>query len=172
MKDQLMEQPSQPILPAVEEPVLEPKEDPNLLPFKLIVVFAETYTLFVKTQSAHWNTTGREAFYLHLLHERVYSELYEGIDSLAEIIRGMDVIVPASFLQIMQYSKIQGAEGSTSMPNGFETVAILLDDHKVLLQSLKEAGECATECQGSADLIGELSQKCMSHIYLLGSLLK
>lgn len=168
MEDQLIEQPSQP----TSSPVLEPEENPNLLPAKLITVFAETYTLALKTQSAHWNTTGKEAFYLHLLHERVYSELYESIDSLAELIRSMDVIVPASLLQIMQYSKIQGAEGSTSMPNGFETVAILLDDHKVLLQSLKEANECSEECPGSANLIGALSQTCLSHIYLLGSLLK
>lgn len=175
MEDQLVEQPYQPIAsepPEVEEPILEPEEDPNLLPSKLVVVFAETYTLLLKTQSAHWNGVGPQAFYLHLLHERVYSELYAGLDALAEVIRGMDVIVPASFPQIIQYSKIQSIEGSTSMPNGFEMVSILLDDHKILLQSLANAAECAEECQGSLNLIGDLSQQCMSHIYLLGSLLK
>lgn len=156
----------------VEVPMLNPKEDPNLLPSKLITVFAESYTLYLKTQSAHWNCRSKNFYQLHLVYERIWDEIEVGIDRIAELLRALDVVVPASFPQMLSYSKIESIEGSVSMPNDFTMTAILLDDHKVLLQSLKEASDCGCDCPGAQNLLGDLSEKCLSHIYLLGSFLK
>lgn len=173
IQENLIEQTYQPIVEVAEpSEVTNPDEDPTLLPFRLVTVFAETYTLLLKTQSAHWGSKGTLAFQLHLLHERIYSELYAGIDDIAEMLRALDIIVPASFPQIMQYSKIQSLEVTTSTVSGLEMISLLLDDHKVLCQSIEEACDCAEEYPGAANLLGALSQSCLSHIYLLGSLLK
>lgn len=168
MEDQLIEQPSQPI----PSPVIEPEENPNLLPAKLITVFAETYTLMLKTQGAHWGAKGPDFLQLHLLHERIYEELYSGLDEIAELIRSMNVVVPASLPQLIEYSSIYSYPINSSSMQGLSLLPELLADHRTLLESLSDAAEVCNGCQGTLNLIGALSQRCLSHIYLIGSFLK
>ncbi len=51
------------------------------LAYKLSVVFANSYTLFIKLQSSHWNFIGSDFYSKHLLFERIYTEIYGTLET-------------------------------------------------------------------------------------------
>ena len=48
------------------------------------VLLASNFTLYLKTQYAHWNVTGMFFTQLHELFGNQYQELWEATDSIAE----------------------------------------------------------------------------------------
>ncbi len=70
-------------------------------------VLSNSYALYLKTQNYHWNVTGANFKSLHELFGAQYEELAEAIDEIAERIRALDVLVPASFNAFGDESKIK-----------------------------------------------------------------
>lgn len=66
-------------------------------PKALQTVLANSYALYLKTQNYHWNVTGQNFKALHELFGAQYEEQALGIDEVAERIRTLGVLVPASF---------------------------------------------------------------------------
>ena len=64
---------------------------------KLASALADTYTLMLKTQNYHWNVTGYRFQPLHSMFEEQYENLFEAVDLLAERIRALGFLVPASY---------------------------------------------------------------------------
>ena len=50
-------------------------------------LLADTYTLYLKTHTFHWNVTGPMFNTLHLMFEGEYTELATAVDLIAERIR-------------------------------------------------------------------------------------
>ena len=63
----------------------------------LSALLADSYTLYVKTHSYHWNVTGPMFTTLHTLFETHYTELALAVDEIAERIRALGVTAPGSF---------------------------------------------------------------------------
>jgi starvation-inducible DNA-binding protein len=57
----------------------------------------DSYTLYLKTLGVHWNVTGPTFFSLHKLTEEQYEDLHAAIDVIAERIRALGQIAPASY---------------------------------------------------------------------------
>jgi starvation-inducible DNA-binding protein len=68
---------------------------------------ANTYALYLKTQNFHWNVVGPEFFSLHLLFEKNYKELSEGVDEIAERIVSLGFHVDATFSEFEKRSTIK-----------------------------------------------------------------
>ncbi len=58
---------------------------------------AETYALYLKTQTYHWNVTGPHFPSYHGMFENQYQSLANAVDQLAERLRALGHTVPASF---------------------------------------------------------------------------
>ena len=73
-------------------------------------VLADTYMLYLKTHSYHWNVTGPSFRNLHLMFEEQYREMWAALDEMAERIRSLGVYAPTSSKHMAELSKIDSAE--------------------------------------------------------------
>src|SRR5262245_28674036 len=60
-------------------------------------LLADTYTLYLKTHNFHWNVTGPMFQTLHLMFESQYTELALAVDAIAERIRALGLLAPATY---------------------------------------------------------------------------
>jgi len=104
-------------------------------------VFADTYLMYFKTHSYHWNVEGPNHPQYHHFLEMVYTEVYAVIDTIAEHLRALDAYAPYDLLKIYNLSIVSKDENPeidarTMMQN-------LLDANNVVLLSLHRAYDAA-----------------------------
>jgi len=76
----------------------------------LSVLLADSYTLLLQTQNAHWNVTGPNFSSLHTLFESQYTGLFEKVDEIAEHIRTLGERAPGSFAEFDKLKTIADAD--------------------------------------------------------------
>lgn len=103
-------------------------------------VLADSYQLFIKTQGVHWNVRGPNFYGLHKLTEEQYTDLYEAIDEIAERIRSLGQVAPASYTSYGQMSSIRDEENDRSSES---QIAMLVRDNGILCRTLREALDVA-----------------------------
>jgi len=62
-------------------------------------LLADSYSLFLMTHNFHWNVIGPQFRSLHLMFEEQYTELFTGVDEIAERIRALGIAAPGTFKQ-------------------------------------------------------------------------
>src|SRR3990167_7245633 len=72
---------------------------------------ADTYTLYLKTHNFHWNVTGPMFQTLHLMFEQQYNELWMAVDLIAERIRALGDLAPATYAEFSALSSIREQKG-------------------------------------------------------------
>lgn len=105
-------------------------------------LLADTYLLMGKTQVCHWNVTGPNFAGLHDLFETQYRELFEAVDAIAERIRALDAMAPASVREMMELSAL--SEPDAAQP-ATDMVRMLAQDHRALSESAAELADTADE---------------------------
>lgn len=104
-------------------------------------VLADTYALFLKTQSYHWNVEGCCFKENHELFEKQYDDLFGAIDVCAELIRGLGEKVDGTF---ENFSKLCTIKAGDKCLKADEMLADLAHDHSVVMEkTLKEALDAA-----------------------------
>jgi starvation-inducible DNA-binding protein len=121
---------------------------------KLSVLLADTYALYLKTQNYHWHVTGPHFGPLHALFEGQYTELAEAIDEIAERIRTLDAIAPATFSDLNELKTLKDGNAKLEAQS---MVTELEEDNRVLVADLNRLLELAGEAQdeGTATLVGD-----------------
>jgi starvation-inducible DNA-binding protein len=87
--------------------------------------FASEYAFAIKAQNFHWNCEGPLFYQLHLLFERIYTEVYDSIDEFAEHIRTLQVYTPAS---LEKFSMLTKVEDENEVPDFHGMLSELLAD--------------------------------------------
>lgn len=98
---------------------------------ELSALLAETYTLYLKTHSYHWNVTGPMFHSLHLMFEDQYTELATAVDTLAERIRALGFKAPGSY---KAYAKLSRVEDDDTHPDAKTMLANLARDHATVAE--------------------------------------
>ncbi len=75
-------------------------------------LLADTYALYLKSQNYHWNVTGPMFTGLHLMFEAHYMELRDAADLIAERIRSLGHLAPASFAEFTGLTRIADGDAS------------------------------------------------------------
>ena len=117
----------------------------------LETLLADSYTLYLKSHSYHWNVTGPMFTTLHTLFETQYTELALAVDEIAERIRALGAMSPGSFSQFMDRSTVKE---DTGVPKATQMIRNLVADHEAVAESAKKlvrAGEAAGD-DASVDL--------------------
>ena len=73
----------------------------------LKTAFASEYAFAIKAQNFHWNVEGPLFYQLHLLFERIYTEVYGSIDTFAEQLRALQVHAPASLQKFSMLTQVK-----------------------------------------------------------------
>lgn len=115
----------------------------------LKILEADVYTLYLKTQNYHWNVTGPFFRALHELFDEQYHELADAVDTIAERIRALDEVAPATFADFIALKTID--EGKYDI-DPMEMIEDLVESHFVICELMTAICELAEKDGDEATL--------------------
>jgi starvation-inducible DNA-binding protein len=115
----------------------------------LEVLLADSYTLYLKSHSYHWNVTGPMFSSLHTLFEEQYTELAVAIDEIAERIRALGAFSPGSFSQFEARATVRE---DTTVPAATQMIRNLADDADKVVASARAVVRAAEEVSDDASV--------------------
>lgn len=122
-------------------------------------VLADTFTLYLKTHNFHWNVKGPMFQTLHLMFEGQYNELWLAVDEVAERIRALGGVAPATHKQLAALTSIPEDE---TVPRAEDMIRRLVEGHETATITAREAFKIADETrdQPTCDL---LTRRMLAH---------
>ncbi len=137
----------------------------------LRTVVAESYALLAQTHLCHWNVRGPGFFALHTAFEEQYTELFAGIDEIAERIRALGALAPGGLASL---AKMAGMEELHEDADATTMVRHLAACNQHLVRDAVKARDLAGEFGDtqSEDLMIERIQVHEKTIWMLHSFLE
>jgi starvation-inducible DNA-binding protein len=134
----------------------------------LNVVHANTFIMYFKAHSFHWNVEGKDFYQYHEFFGDLYEELFAAVDPIAEQIRALDSYAPKSLAEMYNHATLN--EQSDIAGNELQKMLnSLLEDNTEVISSLNKAFSLADEAneQGLADLIASRLDVHKKHGWML-----
>lgn len=101
---------------------------------------ADTFVMYMKAHSYHWNVVGSDFPQLHDFFGKLYEELHGSLDDLAEQIRTLESFAPASLARIIELTKIKE---DSKIVNVEMMLSNLLETNQKVIQTVTETYELA-----------------------------
>ena len=101
---------------------------------RLSRLLADTYVLYLKTHSFHWNVEGPMFQTLHQMFMDQYTEAWNAIDPIAERIRALGHYAPGSY---KQYAKLATVKESDGVPRAEKMVRELIDGQEAVARTAR-----------------------------------
>jgi len=120
---------------------------------------ADSFAFSLKTQFFHWNVTGQDFYQYHELFGKIYEEVQEASDTIAELIRQLDEVAPGSLGRFKELTTINDAD---SVPDIKSMVNVLEQDNRIVLASLLTAYKIAEE-MGELGISNEIQDRISAH---------
>jgi starvation-inducible DNA-binding protein len=139
----------------------------------LNTILADEFVLYAKTRSAHWNVEGPDFYSKHIFFEKLYEELDDTMDEVAERIRTLGHYAPAKLNEYLELTHL--AEQSRQDNSSKDFIQLLLNDHETVIIHLREnINHFANELHdaGTSDFITGLMEKHEKTAWMLRSHLK
>ncbi len=111
-----------------------PAEDRKAIAAGLSHLLADTYTLYLKTHSFHWNVTGPMFQTLHTMFEEEYTELWAALDEVAERIRSLGEPAPGSYAA---FAKLTSIDEEAGVPEAKEMNRQLVAGHEAVAKTAR-----------------------------------
>lgn len=112
-------------------------------------LLADSYTLYLKTHSYHWNVTGPMFSTLHTLFETEYTELALAVDEIAERIRALGAPAPGSYSQFIERAEVKE---DTGVPSAIDMIAALVADQETLTATARKVVRAGEKAQDDASV--------------------
>lgn len=137
----------------------------------LAKVLADTFILYFKTHTFHWNVEGPHFKALHDLFMEQYTELWNATDEIAERIRSLGEYAPGSWQDMVRRASLQE---TGQMPDSRAMIEMLANDNKAITETLKPVLH-ASQKEGDEVTADLMIQRIAIHekaAWMLRSLLK
>ena len=134
------------------------------------VVMADTFKFYLRAHNYHWNVEGADFYQYHILLEKIYEEVFDAVDTIAEHIRAMGSFVPGSLGRFSELSKL---DDEREQPNAMSMLYRLLQDNEMVLYNIKiayDAAEAASN-HGWSNFLAERMAAHKKHAWMLKSTL-
>lgn len=82
----------------------------------LRTLLAQTFFAYYKAHQSHWNIIGADFPQYHKFLGKVYEELFEAVDDIAEIIRSLGFKAPATLATLATMQPIDPATEDDALP--------------------------------------------------------
>jgi starvation-inducible DNA-binding protein len=130
-------------------------------------VLSDTFALYFKTHTYHWNVEGMFFHSLHDLFGKQYTEMWESIDEIAEQIRQLGA-KPATAMKDMMPTVITNGRPDMSAK---DMIIDLRNGHSLIIDRLREAIRIAQNNgdEGTADLFIQRIKAHQKHMWMLAS---
>lgn len=137
----------------------------------LSALMADTYTLYLKTHSFHWNVTGPMFETLHLMFERQYNELWIAVDVIAERIRALGFPAPGTYSEFIELTSVRESRGGLSAE---AMIKALVDGQEAVIRTARKLVPTAEKAsdQATLDLLTQRLQIHEKTAWMLRSLLE
>lgn len=132
----------------------------NELHAALNIALANTYVMYFKAHSYHWNVEGMFFPQFHDFFGDIYGELYGAVDPFAEEIRAADGYAPISLAMLQRYSTVK--EDDIQPLNARTMILNLIDANNLVIESLNKAFTMA-EQQNKQGLMDFLAARLDAH---------
>lgn len=137
---------------------------------ELKTALATSFAFYLKAQYFHWNVTGKDFVQLHDFFGKVYEEVLDSIDTMAEHIRALDAFAPGGLKRMVDLSLIDDTD---IIPTDEMMVNTLLKDNQTIIKQLNKVFQLADSEneQGLADFISQRLASHQKHAWMLRSIL-
>jgi starvation-inducible DNA-binding protein len=144
----------------------------NELKATLQIVVANTYQMYFKAHSYHWNVEGMYFSQLHDFFGDLYTEVFGAVDVAAEQLRTLDEYAPGSLSDIIKQATI--SEDAAKPEDCHDMLQNLLDANEEVMVSLNKLFEQASDddVQGLADWAAGRIDIHAKHRWMIRSHLK
>ncbi len=144
----------------------------NELKATLQIVIANTYQMYFKAHTYHWNVEGMYFSQLHGFFGDIYTEVFAAVDVAAEELRTLDEYAPVSLSDIIKQATI--SEDAAKPATCHDMLNSLLDANEEVMVSLNKLFEEATndDVQGLADFAAARLDIHSKHRWMIRSHLK
>lgn len=135
------------------------------------IALANTFVLYFKAQSYHWNVEGMFFSQFHDFFGELYAEVYGAVDPMAEEIRALGAYAPRSLNEMYQYKTINDLNDAESVQ---DMLADLVNANATTIESLNKLFDLLSEekKQGFADFVAGRIDAHEKHGWMLRSFLK
>ncbi|MFN4245516.1 MAG: Dps family protein [Brevinematia bacterium] len=131
------------------------REQISSILFKLL---SDEFVTYVKARNYHWNIVGPHFKELHEFFQKIYEELNDEIDEIAERIRALGLKVPATMKNFLN-------ETTLTETNDFlkdeDMLKSLLNDYEATIKNIREYISIASsnKDEATANYLSDLIQK-------------
>jgi len=129
---------------------------------ELTELLADVVSFYLRAHGAHWNVKGADFSEYHKLFQKIYEDVYESIDPIAENLRKLGSIAPFTLGSFMALRCLEDAP--TILQDPIALANDLLTANDMILDELSDAFDCASmyNQQGVANF---LAGRIDSHQY-------
>ena len=144
----------------------------NELIAALRLALGNTFFMYYKTQSYHWNVEGMEFSQYHDFFGDLYDEVYGAVDPTAENLRKLGAYAPISIMELYNYKTIQ--EDSVMPVLLVDMLSNLLVANTETFNAFSKVFDLATiqKEQGLANFAADRMDQHRKHGWMLTSSLK
>ncbi|ANI90542.1 DNA starvation/stationary phase protection protein [Arachidicoccus ginsenosidimutans] len=135
-------------------------------------LLADEQVLYAKTRNYHWNVEGSNFMEMHLFYERLYTELAETIDEVAERIRKIGHYAQGRLEDFLKQTNLLEGDYTNDQNTQLKN---LLDDHETIIRYVRneiDEFEDKYKDTGSADFLTGLLKQHEQWAWFLRSYLK
>lgn len=142
----------------------------NELQAAMQIALANTFVMYFRAQSYHWNVEGTNFAQYHEFFGDLYEEVYGAIDPTAEQIRALDAYAPISMVDMLRYATV--GEDTERLQASQEMFGRLLSVNQGVIDSLNKAFNLAAGNNGLQDFIAGRLDAHAKHAWMLRSFQK
>jgi len=137
----------------------------------LNVILADLKILYVKAQNFHWNVVASNFAELHTFFGKIYDELSEKIDAVAERVRALGFRADGTMKEFLAKTRLKE---EATVPAAKEMIRILLDDYEAIIRSLRFDVEKSADLgdMGTNTLLADMMLKMEKTAWMLRSFLQ
>lgn len=139
----------------------------NELTTAIKVLLANATVMYYKTHQFHWNIEGVEFTQYHEFFGDLYTDVYNSVDPIAELLRKLDEYAPVSLDELFKYKTLQ--EETTRVVLLADILASLIKANEEVLASLNKVFTIANanKQQGICNFIADRIDTHQKHAWFL-----
>ena len=131
---------------------------------KAKAVLADTFVLYMKTHGYHWNVIGSDFPQYHKFFGKMYVELHDAIDDIAEQIRQLDSFAPGTLSRMIELSEIKEDD---KIPTADKMISNLLAANEQVLGCLKECYDLSDDEPAFNNFLQDRMMAHKKHAWML-----
>ena len=134
-------------------------------------VISDSYVLYFKAHSFHWNIEGPDFAQYHSFLGDFYEEVFDSIDTYAELIRTLNDYAPTSLNRLIAKAELSESE---TIPDAVTMLRVIKTDNDKFLATLVKAYDEAEKASefGVSNYLQDRIQAHEKHAWMLRSITK